>query len=124
MISMARHNSQHTVAKHRRISAGLLQLAVIALALTTVLPLHAADERPIKQRVSPTYPELAKRMRVSGMVKVAATVEPNGTVSATKAISGNHMLAAAAEEAVHKWKFVPGPDQSTVEVEINFAPAQ
>jgi TonB family protein len=104
--------------------AGLLQLAIIALVLTTSHPLHAADGRPIKQRVAPTYPELAKRMRVSGLVKVSATVEPDGTVSATKTVSGNHMLSGAAEDAVHKWKFAPAADQSVVEVEINFALAQ
>jgi TonB family protein len=124
MISVARHNSQHTGVRRRRIASGLLQLAVIALALATTLPLHAADERPIKQRVAPTYPELAKRMRVSGVVRVAATVAPDGSVSATKTISGNHMLAGAAEDAVQKWKFGPGPDQSIVEVEVNFALAQ
>jgi TonB family protein len=124
MTSMARHNSQYIAAKHRTNVSALLRVAVIAMALTTAPSLHAADERPIKQRVAPTYPEIAKRMRVSGMVKVAATVEPNGSVSATKTISGNRMLSEAAEDAVHKWKFVPGPDQSTVEVEINFALTQ
>jgi TonB family protein len=100
-----------------------MQLAVAALAIATSLPLHA-DERPVKQRVAPAYPELAKRMRISGVVRVSATVAPDGSVTATKTVSGNHMLAAAAEDAVHKWKFVPASDQSTVEVDINFAAAQ
>jgi TonB family protein len=97
------------------------------MAMTMTLPLRAADdhaERPVKQRVPPTYPELAKRMRISGVVKVSATVAPDGTVSATKTVSGNHMLAGAAEDAVHKWKFVSAPTESTVEVTINFAPAE
>jgi TonB family protein len=121
---MAWHTSQHFRLKHRRISAALMQLAVTALAIAVTLPLHAADERAVKQRVAPTYPELAKRMRVTGLVRIAATVAPDGSVTATKTVSGNHMLAAAAEDAVHKWKFVAASDQSTVEVEINFAAAQ
>ena len=112
------------LAKVKRAMAGLMQLAIVTLVLAATHPLHAADARPIKQRVSPTYPELAKRMRVSGIVKVSATVEPDGSVSATKTVSGNHMLAGAAEDAVHKWKFAPGTDQSVVEVDINFALAQ
>jgi TonB family protein len=114
---------QATTTRRRR-TAGLLQLTVIALALTATLPLHAADDRPIKQKVAPAYPELAKRMRVSGLVKIAATVLPDGSVSATKTVSGNHMLSGAAEDAVHKWKFAPASDQSTVEVDVNFTLAQ
>jgi outer membrane biosynthesis protein TonB len=34
------------------------------------------------------------------------------------------MLSAAAEDAVRKWRFEPGPDTSTVEVALNFAFAQ
>ena len=124
MISKTRHTTRHSAATFGRIAGRLAQLTVIALAIATTLPLHAADARPIKQRVSPTYPELAKRMRVAGTVRVSATVEPDGTVSATKTISGNHMLAGAAEDAVHKWKFVPAADSSTVEVDVNFALAQ
>jgi len=116
--------SQLTKGKTRRVFSAFLQLAVVALAINTALPLHAADDRPVKQKIAPTYPELAKRMKVSGVVKVSATVAPDGSVSATKTVSGNHMLSGAAEEAVHRWKFVPASEASTVEVDINFALAQ
>jgi TonB family protein len=105
-----------------RQSAGLF--ACLALATACVLPLNASSDRAVKQRVAPVYPELAKRMKVSGTVKVAATVAANGTVSATKVVSGNHMLSGAAEDAVLKWKFVPAESESTVEVDVNFALAQ
>jgi TonB family protein len=121
---MAFRPSRPISSKHRRIAAALLQLTGVFLAFATTLPLHASDERAVKQRVAPSYPEIAKRMHVSGMVRIAATVAPDGSVTATKAVSGNRMLSSAAEDAVHKWKFVAGPDESTVEVEINFAAAQ
>jgi TonB family protein len=112
-------NFQRSRAKHRLAAAALAPLLAMAIAV----PLHAADgERPIKQRVTPNYPELARRLHVSGMVRIAATVTPEGNVSATKTVSGNRMLSEAAEDAVHKWKFAPGPEESTVEVTINFAP--
>jgi len=121
------HDLQNSCKRHRRIATGIMQLAVFAAAMAIAMPLHAADEhtdRAIKQRVAPTYPELAKRMRITGVVRVSATVAPDGSVSATKTVSGNHMLSGAAEDAVHKWKFVPASDESTVEVDINFALAQ
>ena len=118
---------RHLLPHPRRIAAGLTQLAILLTGIIVALPLRAADdhvERAIKQRVAPVYPELAKRMRVSGVVRIAATVAPDGTVSATKTVSGNHMLSGAAEDAVHKWKFVAEPNESTVEVDVNFALAQ
>jgi TonB family protein len=106
--------------------ATLLLLAMLLVALAAAAPLHAADNpaapvpRAIKQRVNPQYPEIAKRMHVSGTVKIEASVNAEGTVTATKTIAGNRMLATAAEEAVHQWKFVAASESSTVEVEINF----
>lgn len=123
VIDMILFPRSHSRAKHSRGIAKLLSLALIAMAVS--LPLHAADsERPVKSRVAPVYPEIAKRMHISGVVKVAATVAPDGSVSAAKAVSGSKMLSGAAEDAVHKWKFVSADQESTVEVDINFALAQ
>jgi TonB family protein len=88
------------------------------------LSARAADERAIKSRVAPIYPEIAKRMKISGVVVIQATVEPDGKVSDAKAVSGNHALSPAAEEAVRKWRFAPADAQSTVTVEVTFALAQ
>lgn len=119
VIDMIFFPLSHSRAKLSRGIAKLLSLALIAMAVS--LPLHAADsERPVKSRVAPVYPEIAKRMHISGEVKIVATVAPDGSVSATKAVSGNKMLSGAAEEAVHKWKFVAAAEESTVEVNINF----
>ena len=79
-----------------------------------------ADERAVKTRVAPIYPELAKRMKISGMVTVQVTVDSEGKVTDAKATNGNRLLAGAAEDAVRKWKFAPGDGTSVVSVEINF----
>src|SRR5580698_4172957 len=95
-------------------------LFLIALAcFLFALPGHA-DERRVEKRVPPVYPEIAKRMRIAGVVHVEATVSPDGSVTAAKAVAGNKMLSGAAEDAVKHWKFVPGDAQSTVGIDINF----
>ena len=125
MSPMTLLSLRHSRAKHPRRLAKLASLAVFTIAIAASLPMYAVgSDRPVKQRVAPAYPEIAKRMHITGVVKVAATVAPDGSVSATKAISGNRMLSDAAEQAVHKWKFATAAEESTVEVEINFAPAQ
>jgi TonB family protein len=114
-------------AKSFPVTLALLQLALLLAAFAAALPLHAADNLPapapraIKQRVAPQYPEIARRMHVAGVVKIEATVNANGTVASTRTIAGNRMLATAAEDAVHLWRFVPAAESSTVEVEVNFA---
>jgi len=95
--------------------------AVLAFAVfcCTVLPVWGAD-RKIERRVQPTYPELAKRMRIGGTVRVEVTIATDGTVTDAKTISGNKMLAPAAEEAIKKWKFAPGDGPSTENIAIDF----
>lgn len=102
----------------RRMGSRLILAGALALALT--MP-SSAEERAVKQRVPPTYPEIAKRMRIEGVIKMSVTVDAEGKVLDVKTISGNRTLSIAAEDAVRKWKFEAGAGVSTVEVSMNFA---
>ncbi len=102
----------------------LLCAAVFTVMGALALPGRAADDRAIKSRVPPVYPELAKRMKISGMVKVEATVDADGKVTDVKTVSGTRALGQAAEDAVRKWRFAPGSGVATVDVDINFTLAQ
>lgn len=104
---------QHLSNRFTRIAFLVLMAAFTVIA-------HA-DERAVKSRVQPIYPELAKRMKISGSVSIQATVDAEGKVTDAKATNGNRLLAGAAEDAVRKWKFAPGDGVSVVTVEINFA---
>ena len=89
---------------------------VLCAAIASATPNH----RAIVSRVAPTYPELARRMHVSGKVVLLVTIQPDGKVSATKVESGHALLAPAAQEAVSRWRFAPDTDTSESEVEVNF----
>ena len=102
----------------RRIPSRLLLLGRLALCAAPVFA--AGAPRAVIKRVSPIYPELARRMHVGGTVMILVTVQANGTVSATKVESGHALLTAAAEDAVRHWRFAPTTDTSESEVEINF----
>jgi TonB family protein len=102
----------------------LFQGASLALILVLAMPAGAVEERAVKSRVAPAYPEIAKRMRIGGAVKLEANVDAQGQVTDVKAVSGNHMLAVAAEDAIRKWKFAPGSGDSIVSVEVNFTVSQ
>jgi TonB family protein len=78
--------------------------------------------RKVKTRVPAVYPDLARRMAIAGTVKVAVVVSPAGVVKSTKIVGGHPLLVDAAVDAVKKWKFEPGPEESTGVVEFKFQP--
>ncbi|MGA8764840.1 MAG: energy transducer TonB [Candidatus Sulfotelmatobacter sp.] len=80
--------------------------------------------RRAKIKVEPVYPELARKMNLSGTVKVEVVVAPNGSIRDAKIIGGHPVLAGAALEAVKKWKFEPGTAESSGVVDIKFEPRQ
>ncbi|MGD0155870.1 MAG: energy transducer TonB [Terracidiphilus sp.] len=98
----------------------LLSAAVFALAAGLALPARAGDDRAVKSRVAPVYPEIAKRLKITGEVKLEALVNAEGKVKSVKAVSGNHMLGTAAEDAVRQWRFEPGDGDAVVVVAVNF----
>ena len=68
---------------------------------------------PDSTRLEPTksqrafYPDEAKEKRLQGQVVVRAFISETGAVERTEVVSGDPVLAAAAVEAVKKWKFKP-----------------
>ncbi len=101
----------------------LVHLLTLMAALSLALP-ALADGRVIKQRVSPAYPEIAKRMHIAGVVRLEVTVSTDGKVVNVKTVSGNRMLSNAAEDAVRQWHFAAGSEESVEIVDMNFALAQ
>ena len=102
----------------RRIAASLL-LAV--LFTFSVLSFANDDNSPrkVRTRVTPVYPEIAKRMSVSGSVRLEVEVSPSGSVKSVKPLGGHPLLVQAAVDAVKQWKYDTG-GESTVQVEIKF----
>ena len=73
-----------------RWTKNMLQAAALVLLVGLALPARAGDDRAVKSRVAPVYPEIAKRLRIGGEVKLEATVDAQGKVKDVKAVSGNH----------------------------------
>ena len=78
-------------------------------------------KRKVKSKVSPAYPELAKRMNVTGKVKIEVVITPDGRVKSTRVIGGHPLLVQACQDAVKEWKFAPGPEETTQIVEFEFS---
>jgi len=95
----------------------------LALAVPALAPqAHAQEEatRKVKSRVEPLYPELARKMRISGTVKLQIVVAKDGTVKTTKVIGGPPLLIDASVDAVKRWKFEEAKDETTQPVEFKY----
>jgi TonB family protein len=79
-----------------------------------------ATKRKVKTRATPDYPVLAKQMNVTGKVKIEATISPDGRVTATHVVGGSPILVSSAVDALKKWRYEPGPKETTEIVEFNF----
>jgi TonB family protein len=78
--------------------------------------------RRARTKVPAVYPDLARRMSITGTVKVQVVVAPNGSVKEAKVVGGHPVLANAALDAVKKWRFEPAAMESSGVVDFKFEP--
>jgi len=78
--------------------------------------------RKLIYKVDPAYPWDLKRAHIGGVVRMVATVTPGGTIDNVSVIGGNPVLVETAVRAVKKWKYAPAPNETTVQVNVDFDP--
>ena len=61
----------------------------------------------ILRRIQPEYPEIARRERLQGSVKLHAVIAKDGTISMLRVLTGFCSLAEAAMKAVRQWRYSP-----------------
>jgi TonB family protein len=104
--------------------------AVLALAVF-VRPMQVrgqaqSDEvvRRAKNKVQPSYPDLARKMNLAGTVKIEVVIAPNGIVKGARVVGGHPVLANAALDAAKKWRFEPASTESSGVIDFKFEPRQ
>ena len=91
-------------------------LPVIALLAAGAL---ADTRKPVANPV-PEYPEIARRMNITGMVRMEIVIAADGTIKSVKAIGGHPLLVDAVEKALKKWKYVPAGTETTMQLDFKF----
>jgi protein TonB len=61
----------------------------------------------VTRPVRPNYPLLARQMKVQGSVILQALISKDGVIQNLRVVSGPHILASAAQDAVRQWHFKP-----------------
>jgi TonB family protein len=129
-IGLARMDGARSLSVRRAILLVRKLKYLICLGLLTIVtglslgtsPAFATDEgtRKVRSRVTPLYPELARKMNVTGTVKVQVVIAANGVVKSTKLVGGHPLLVEPSLEAAKKWKYEPANEETTETVEFKF----
>lgn len=78
------------------------------------------SKRKVKTKTAPVYPDLARRMNVTGKVKIEVVIAPDGHVKGTRVVGGHPLLVQACQDSLKDWKFVAAPEETTQIVECDF----
>jgi TonB family protein len=98
-------------------------LSLLALAAASAQSSSIEDsKRKIKFKTNPQYSELARRMNLTGRVKIELVIAPDGHVKSSRAVGGHPLLVQSCLEAVKDWRFEPAPDETTQIIEFEFKP--
>jgi TonB family protein len=79
----------------------------------------------VTHSVKPTYPTLARQMKVQGSVILEAMIGRTGLIEDLHVVTGPPILANAAKEAVRQWQFKPHyngsePVETQARITVNF----
>ncbi len=77
-------------------------------------------------QVKPSYPQVARNVRVQGRVILEAVIDREGRVDKLRVLSGHPLLVAAALDAVRQWNYRPTllngePVEVMTQVTVTFA---
>lgn len=89
------------------------------LALLLAFAGVAADWFPV-QFESPNYPLLANQARIEGVVRLRLVLGADGRVLRSEPLSGNSLLARAAEANALTWRFARSCSEETTSSSIDF----
>jgi TonB family protein len=105
--------------KGGKILGGALLAMVLSLG---VADLQAQESRKVLSNPVPAYPDVAKKMHLSGTVKVQIVIGADGRIKEKNFIGGHPVLVNAVEETLKNWKYAPASGETTTQLEFNFHP--
>jgi outer membrane biosynthesis protein TonB len=101
---------------------GLLAFVTAALMPASGRAAEQDSTRKITKKVMAAYPATARKMMLTGTVRLAAMVAAAGEVKSTEPLGGHPILVLAATEAAMKWKYQAADQDSKELMVFTFAP--
>jgi TonB family protein len=106
----------------RRPTVWVRALLVGLLSLVAVRILPGQEGRKLITQELPAYPDLARRIRLSGVVKVEVVIGADGLIKETKVIGGHPLFIDSTMDALKRWRYTPAKSETTTTLEFNFHP--
>jgi TonB family protein len=83
------------------------------------------QEAKVVRKTTPVYPPLARQARVTGVVRLDATIGKDGRITKVQPVSGPPLLRQAAIDAVRQWVYQPTllngqPVEVVTQVDVSF----
>jgi TonB family protein len=100
----------------------MLTASIVLVLFSPAWCQQVENNRKVVAKVLPAYPQLARTMNITGVVKLEVVVTSNGTVKSVGVKGGHPVLAEAATEAVNQWRWERGAQETTEYVEMRFNP--
>jgi TonB family protein len=101
-------------------------LAVTLLLAAGLVIAHqsSTDEgkRKVKYKVTPQFSDLARKMNITGKVRIEVVIAPDGHVKSSRPIGGHPVLVQSCVDAIKDWKFESAPEETTQIIEFEFKP--
>jgi TonB family protein len=99
-----------------------------ALSVQANLPLmvsQGVSGGALERKVQPIYPAQARSTRLQGTVVLQVVIDEDGEVRNLRTVSGDAVLAQAAIDAVHQWRYQPyrlngQPIKMPIQITLNF----
>jgi protein TonB len=103
------------------VRAGWQTVAMIGLMLSFACPgLFAQQVRKAISKPAPEYPPLARKMGLSGVVKVNVVIGTDGLIKDVQVQGGHPILVQQVEDALKKWKYEPANVETKAQMEFKF----
>ena len=99
-------------------------IVFIAMAYAPCVWAQVEANRKALKTVKPEYPALADKMHITGAVKIAVIISPDGKVKSTRALGGHPLLILAATDAAKRWQFEPDSKETSQVIEFKFDAAE
>ena len=107
------------------LSASAAQTPAVATNAGERVRLSPDTAQMVERPVQPSYPLLAKQMKVQGSVVLQALIGQEGSIQDLRVLSGPAILSTAAMDAVRQWRFRPylqagQPVETEARITVNF----
>ncbi len=93
---------------------------VVTLMFFVAVTAAAQEGRRTVSNPQPEYPEIAKKMNLSGVVRIEVIIGSDGDIKNAKVIGGHPVLADASLKALKKWKYAAGASETKELLEFKF----